>query len=224
MTRRVLIVVLVLTAAGAAVVVTRSVLATGPPPSPAPSPPNVMAASTARATSSGEPSDPGDAVSHHSARLEDVEPVDKPRPTRLRIDALDIDAPIVALGVAANGEMDVPADAGTAAWYEHGPSPGQDGSAVLAAHVDYNGRRGVFFNLSDLQAGATVTVEFADGPQRRFTVVDGASIAKAALPIDQLFRRDGEPALTLITCGGDFDPATRSYRSNVVVRTSPSVD
>lgn len=161
-------------------------------------------------------------VRHHSARLEDVKPVDKPRPTRLRIDALDVDAQVAAFGVAASGEMEVPTNADTVAWYEHGPSPGQRGSAVLAAHVDYNGQRGVFFDLADLQAGATITVEFADARLRSFTVVDGASISKKALPVDQLFRRDGRPTLTLITCGGDFNPATRSYRNNIVVRARPS--
>lgn len=217
MTRRVLIVALVLMAAVPVAVVGRSVLAPTPQ---SPSRPSVMAASTARptsATSSEDASDSGDAVSHHSARLEDAAPIEKPRPTRLRIDALDIDAPIVALGVADSGEMDVPTDADTVAWYEHGPSPGQDGSAVLAAHVDYHGSRGVFFDLSALEAGATLTVEFADAPARTFTVIDGASIAKTALPIDELFRRDGQPALTLITCGGDFDPERRSYESNVIV-------
>jgi sortase (surface protein transpeptidase) len=161
-------------------------------------------------------------VRHHSARLEDVEPTEKPHPTRLRIDALGIDAPVIALGVAANGEMDVPTDADTVAWYEYGPAPGQRGSAVLAAHVDYNGERGVFFTLDDLEAGESITVEFADGPPRTFTVTDGASIAKTALPVERLFRRDGRTTLTLITCGGEFDAATRSYRENVVVRARPS--
>ena len=161
-------------------------------------------------------------VRHQSARLEDVEPADKPRPTRLRIDALDVDAKVAALGVAASGEMDVPSSAETVAWYEYGPSPGQHGSAVLAAHVDYNGRRGVFFELADLEAGSTITVEFTDARPRSFTVVDGASISKTALPVDQLFRREGRPTLTLITCGGEFDAATRSYRNNVVVRALPS--
>jgi sortase (surface protein transpeptidase) len=130
----------------------------------------------------------------------------------------------VALGVAGNGEMDVPSDADTVAWYEYGPSPGQEGSAVLAAHVDYNGRKGVFFDLSDLPADATLTVEFDGAPSRTFTVVKDASIAKEALPVDELFRRDGRPELTLITCGGEFDAATRSYRKNIVVHTVPTSD
>jgi sortase (surface protein transpeptidase) len=161
-------------------------------------------------------------VRHRSARIEDLEVERKPRPTRLRIPALGVDAPVRAFGVAPSGEMDVPADASTVAWYEHGPGPGQPGSAVLAAHVDHDGQRGVFFDLADLTAGAELVVELASGRTRTFVVRERASIAKVALPIDELFRREGDAVLTLITCGGEFDPGARSYRSNVVVRAAPA--
>ena len=157
-------------------------------------------------------------VGHESARIADIERDATPRPMRLRIPALGIDAPVAALGVAATGEMDVPRSARTVAWYAYGPSPGQDGSAVLAAHVDYNGVRGVFFDLAQLDTGDRVTVELDGGRVRTFTVEERASVEKEVLPIDELFRRDGPPVLTLITCGGEFDAAARSYRSNIVVR------
>lgn len=159
-------------------------------------------------------------VRHRSARIEDIEEAARRRPSRLRIAALGIDAAVVALGVAPTGAMDVPSDADTVAWYEYGPDPGAPGSAVLAAHVDYNGRKGVFFRLGDLRAGDVVIVDFADGGSRTFVVQERASVAKEALPADELFRREGRPVLTLITCGGDFNPATRSYRNNVIVRAA----
>jgi hypothetical protein len=46
-------------------------------------------------------------------------------------------------------------------------------------------------------------------------------IQKRALPLDDLFRRDGPPRLTLITCGGPFLPEFGSYRDNVVVVAEP---
>jgi hypothetical protein len=42
-------------------------------------------------------------------------------------------------------------------------------------------------------------------------------IRKQALPLDELFRRDGPPRLTLLTCGGPFLAEYGSYRDNVVV-------
>jgi hypothetical protein len=38
----------------------------------------------------------------------------------------------------------------------------------------------------------------------------------------QLFSGTGAPRLTLITCGGSFDAARRSYRENVVVTAVPT--
>jgi hypothetical protein len=227
MTRALGALLIVMGVVGVFVVATRVIRAAG-----APAPPAVMTQRTVATSAATPPAADvaserrvrlGD-VRHHSARIGDIEPIDKPRPTRLRIAALGVDAPVTALGVAASGEMEVPQDSGTIAWYEHGPSPGQNGSAVLAGHVDYDGQPGVFFRLDDLRDGDTITVAFEGAGPRTFTVVDGASIAKTALPIDRLFRRTGRPVLTLITCGGEFDPARRSYRSNVVVRAVPSDD
>lgn len=126
-------------------------------------------------------------------------------------------------GVEGRGRLlELPDDGRRIAWYRFGPGPGEPGSAVLAAHVDYNGVRGVFFDLAQLDTGDRVTVELTGGRARTFTVQDRASVEKEVLPIGELFRREGSPTLTLITCGGEFDAAARSYRSNVVVRTVPT--
>jgi hypothetical protein len=46
-------------------------------------------------------------------------------------------------------------------------------------------------------------------------------VAKAELPLDQIFARDGAPRLTLVTCGGAFNRATSGYTDNVVVTAEP---
>ena len=61
------------------------------------------------------------------------------RPVRVRVAALGVDAPVVAAGVAADGQLELPADAATVAWFIGGAVPGDSGSAVLAAHVDFGG-------------------------------------------------------------------------------------
>jgi hypothetical protein len=144
-----------------------------------------------------------------------LEGSEAPAPVRLRIPALGVDAPIDGVGVDGSA-MDIPASADLVAWYEYGPRPGEPGSSVLAAHVDWGGRRGAFFDLRDIPPGALVEVEFADGGVRRFEVVRLTSYDKDDLPVDDIFRRDGEPIVTLITCGGAFNPSLRSYEDNVV--------
>ncbi|HEU4894305.1 MAG TPA: class F sortase [Acidimicrobiia bacterium] len=145
-----------------------------------------------------------------------------PYPQRLVIGALEIDAPIGAYGVAANGQMDVPDNVTEVGWYEFGPSPGEAGSAVLAAHVDLAGPgRGLFYDLDELEVGDDVVVGFDDGESRAFRVVASRTYLKSELPLDAIFSRDGDPVLTLVTCGGGFSSSTGRYDSNVVVYAIP---
>ncbi len=54
-----------------------------------------------------------------------------------------------------------------------------------------------------------------------FEVTDLRQYDKDELPFDEIFARDGDPRLTLITCGGAFNPSLLSYEDNVVVRAVP---
>lgn len=153
---------------------------------------------------------------HRSARLADV----AREPLALRIAALDVDAPVSAAGVAAGGQLDVPASPDAVVWYGAGSVPGAAGSAVLAGHVDYNGRRGVFFDLARLRSGDLIEVDLDDGTTHAFEVRRVERHAKDALPTAKLFTRNGSPVLTLITCGGDFDRSTGHYTDNTVVQAA----
>jgi sortase (surface protein transpeptidase) len=154
--------------------------------------------------------------------LADLETTSGPRPERLVIDALRIDAPVGEYGVAANGQMDVPNNITEVGWYKFGPSPGEPGSAVLAAHVDLAGPgRGLFYDLGELEEGDEVSVGYDDGTTRRFRVVARTTYLKSELPLEAIFSRGGDPVLTLVTCGGGFSRSTGSYDSNVVVYAVP---
>ena len=144
-------------------------------------------------------------------------------PVGLQIDAIGVDAPIEAFGInSRTGEMDVPRNVREVAWYEYGPSPGEHGSAVLAAHVDLSSQGpGVFFRLRDLNPGDLVTVTYDDGSEARFVVEARITYEKDELPVDTIFSRGGAPVLTLITCGGGFNSTAQSYDSNVVVYAVP---
>ena len=62
-----------------------------------------------------------------------------------------------------------------------------------------------------------MTLTGEDGKVRSFEVVARKRYEKTAIPLQEYFARDGAVRLTLITCGGPFDPKTRHYRDNVVV-------
>lgn len=142
-------------------------------------------------------------------------------PTRIVIPALGIDDAVIPVGLEDDGAMEVP-PAELAGWYRHGTAPGSDrGSAVIAAHVDHEDRPGVFLELARLEVDSEVTVIDDAGVPTTYRVIERWQVDKDLLPIDELFRRDGEPVLTLITCGGAFDRSARSYDDNIVVRALP---
>ena len=119
-------------------------------------------------------------------------------------------------GALAITPLEVPPDATGTGWYLHSPAPGDPGPAVLAAHVDYGGRPGVFARLGDLRPGAPITVRRADGTEVAFVVDRVERYPKAAFPTDAVYGDTPGPELRLITCGGAFDDASGHYVDNVV--------
>lgn len=159
---------------------------------------------------------------HRSARLEDLAPPVVVKPVSVRIPNLEVDAPVLPVGIEpATYELDVPPDETLVTWYEHGPSPGSRGSALLAGHVDYEGRAGVFYRLRWLDPGQRFEVGYEDGSSRTFEVIGRQQFEKEHLPTTRLFSEDGDPTVVLITCGGEFDEGRRSYSDNLVVYGAP---
>ena len=149
------------------------------------------------------------------------EPVLPAVPTGLSIPSLGVLAPVVPVGLGEDRSMQIPG-VSEAGWYLPGRAPGSPtGSAVIAAHVDFNERPGVFFELRGIQPGAEVVVTDAAGGTHRFVVTERTQVAKDRVPMQELFRTGGDPVLTLVTCGGAFDSGARSYSDNIIVRAVP---
>lgn len=149
----------------------------------------------------------------------EVPPVTAPvaPPVRVRIPAIGVDSAIVGIGVDAAGVLVPPATTDVTGWFGAGPAPGAVGPALLAGHVDSRAGPGVFFRLVELRPGAEITVDRADGTSVVFVVVSATRVAKAAFPTELVYSPLPVAALRLITCGGTFDHAARSYRDNVIV-------
>ncbi|WP_329047652.1 class F sortase [Amycolatopsis sp. NBC_01488] len=143
------------------------------------------------------------------------------RPVRLRIPAIGVDAPaLVPLGLGADHQLEAPARFEDVGWYAAGPVPGDPGPAVIAAHVDSRSGPAPFFRLRDLRDGDQVFVARSDGQETRFVVDTVERYPKNAFPTDAVYGPAPGSALRLITCGGSFDAAKRSYRDNIVVYAS----
>ncbi|MBC2904992.1 class F sortase [Streptomyces cupreus] len=148
-------------------------------------------------------------------------PLGEASPQRIDIPGLGIQAPVVASGLDPQGAVDAPPfdRPGVVGWYAAGAAPGAKGAALMVGHVDTETRPAVFYKISALKPGATVRVIRDDGRVAEFTVDDVQVVTRDRFDARQAYgpREPGRAELRLITCGGAFDRASRSYTANVVV-------
>lgn len=147
--------------------------------------------------------------------------------SRIVIEAIGVDAPVVVRGLEAGGVPQEPGKPDVVAWYDFSARPGGGSNAVLAGHVDwtYDGRPGpaVFWGLKDLKPGDVVRILLEDG-----TRYDYAVTANFAVPYDdpkavEVMGPTPDDVITLITCGGTWipdpgNPLGGNYTHRVIVR------
>jgi hypothetical protein len=140
-------------------------------------------------------------------------------PTALTIQAIGVDAPVVATGQAADGTPQIPpmSHPEEVGWYTSTVTPGEHGASVLWGHLDTRKGTAVFRDLNDLRPGDSIQVARADNRVATFTVERTAVYPRDAVPADALYDDPGYPALRLVTCGGRFDQKSQEYTSNIVV-------
>lgn len=200
------------------------------PRSEAPAPEGVTAVQqeagpTPGPASTGVPASPAtpESVGRRDAGLTVDRRPEQVRPVRVSIGRVDIDARVRPVGVAPDGQMELPASPRVFGWYRFGPAPGSDdsGSAVIAGHLDsLELGLGPLVRLREVRAGDTVAVRTSDGSATSYRVVAVERFDRQALPAE-LFTRSGPPRLRLVTCGGEYDPGRGGYQENLVVTAAP---
>ena len=144
-------------------------------------------------------------------------------PAALVIPALQVHATVVPVA-SSNGTLGVPDDPAHVGWWIRSALPGAaSGSVVIDGHIDSAATGpGALFQLSRLHTADLILVTTTTGDRRSYTVIGRRVYVKAGgLPPD-IFSTTGPPRLVLISCGGPFDPTTRSYLDNVAVFAAPT--
>jgi hypothetical protein len=144
-------------------------------------------------------------------------PMSKSTPVRIQVPSIGVDSTLTALGLQADGSLQVPPAAFPAGWYTGAPTPGQLGPAIIAGHIDWAGKDGVFFRLHSLLPGAYVDVTRADGSVAVFWVSGVQEFPKEAFPTSLVYGNTSYSALRVITCGGTFNSKAHSYVDDIVV-------
>lgn len=128
-----------------------------------------------------------------------------------------VQAPIVRVGVDQTGAMVVPTNARDIAWLDEGPLPGRTNNIVLAGHIDYNGVAGSFGGLQQLRPGDTVAVNMS-GKLWAFQVQWSCLFDRNTPLAARIMGYTNTPSITLISCGGVWDPSAGTHDKRVAVR------
>lgn len=138
-------------------------------------------------------------------------------PTRLRIRALGVDAPVVQV-VSSHRTLVPPENPRQVGWWVAGsPAGSASGATVIVGHVDSAvAGLGALFRLDHVRAGETIELSGGQGHAAYRVASLHFYVKTAGLPA-ALFDPASSSRLVLVSCGGPFDAAKRSYRDNVVV-------
>ena len=142
-------------------------------------------------------------------------------PATIIVPAAGIDAEIEVRNIV-DGHMEDPTGPWVVSWYQQSAELGEVGNALFAGHVDYWGvGPSVFYNVRNLAEGDEVALTGEDGSVFNYAVEWNETIPLEDLisgRMAEVVAPTSYQAVTLFTCGGEFDYVNGEYLSRTVVR------
>ncbi|QQS60091.1 class F sortase [Candidatus Falkowbacteria bacterium] len=140
-------------------------------------------------------------------------------PKRLEISSINVDATVESVGLTPEGAMDTPVDPDNVGWYNLGPRPGEQGSAVIDGHLDKEDQsRAVFADLAEVNIDDIVSVIDDQGKKLNF-IVKEVRMYNADDDTNEVFNNNDGVFLNLITCAGSWDKDKQNYDQRRVIFT-----
>lgn len=153
-------------------------------------------------------------------------------PVRLSIPRINIDAPVVEMGLDSRDYPEVPDSGSDVAWYGFTSTPGRGSNTVFSGHVDWiyweMPLEGVFYHLRELQLGDEITVQTVDGASHLYRVTGNVAVGYDDPNVVDVMEPTTKDVITLVTCGGswikDYSAVGGNYSHRVIVRAERVVD
>ncbi len=142
-------------------------------------------------------------------------------PVSIQVPDASVDAE-VELNQIVDGVMLDPSGPYVVSWYEETGMLGELDNVVMSGHIDYwEVGPAVFYTVAQLGENAPIQVAGDDGSTYTYAVewvqdYDVADLTPET--IKDIVGPTDYRALTLITCGGTFDPESGEYLSRTIVR------
>jgi LPXTG-site transpeptidase (sortase) family protein len=141
-------------------------------------------------------------------------------PVAISIPNAQVDAAVEEREIV-DGVMQDPTGPWVVSWYKETPMLGAPGNTVMAGHVDYwDVGPSVFYNVGDLKEGDLITITGDNGKIYTYKVSWVKLYNADDAPIQEIVGPTDKRALTLITCGGEFDYTNGVYLQRTVVRAN----
>ncbi len=140
-----------------------------------------------------------------------------PRPVRVLMSSIGLDAETMPIGLDTNGALAVPRRADITGWWSGGFVPGESGPTVIVGHYDSKVAPGVFSRLPKAKVGQLIFVEQSDGSRYLYKVSEVEKPKKSVFPTDKVYGPTVGSTIRLVTCGGKFDRSTGHYVDNLIV-------
>jgi sortase (surface protein transpeptidase) len=141
----------------------------------------------------------------------------------LIIPSIRVNATIEPVGVLSDGDMAVPTQKpwDGVGWYQYGPYPGAQGSAVIDGHLDRpGGSPAVFWKLRYLHIGDSIMVVNPGEKPLHFRVMNIKYYTANNAPLQTIFRNMTGTFLNLITCAGQWIPNQHQTTLRLVIYTA----
>jgi RNA polymerase sigma factor (sigma-70 family) len=144
-------------------------------------------------------------------------------PLSIRIPRLGASA-VIGSAAVTDGVLSAPRDPGVVGlWAGSAPLSSDSGEVTITGHVAWDGMGPfAFARLTFLRDGDLVHTSDRQGRQTVWRVTSVVARPKiAGIDRNAFAGKTGERKLVLITCGGTYDSATRSYADDVYVTAVP---
>ena len=147
-----------------------------------------------------------------------------PVPVQLAIESIGVDAPVEILETVG-GVMQQPSDEDHVAWYKETARLGETGNILIAGHLNWWGvPEAVFFALGTLEEGDEVVLLDDEETAWTYEVEWVRQESNLDPPTEEVLGMTDYEAVTLITCGGEWDNSISEYDERTVARARRVVD
>jgi hypothetical protein len=123
-------------------------------------------------------------------------------PSTLHIPKLGLTAPFAEpIGLLPSGELSVPLQSDTVAYYQHAPTPGEIGPAIIVGHTYDQFQPAAFAAIVQLDKGDTLSVSRSDGVEALFAVTEVSRNIVEEFSTEAVYGELPYAGIRLLACG-----------------------